>query len=219
MGNKRTKQLIILIGLFSISILFVYFYKKQVDSLGKPSLQGALASINGIVAVRNIKIEEDVYSFLDLDDYVFADYIINNRKVNLFIGFYYTVDKVSAAHSPLVCFPGQGWTISEHSSQRVNVGTDEILYAEIIATLDGQNDLVLYWFQAGKKTTPQVYKNKINSMVNKVLQNDQQHAFVRITVPLGESSYDKAKQTALDFLNIFYPKFLEFIEAEAILST
>ncbi len=211
MGNKRARQLIVLIILFFVTGLLVYLPRKPVPAVQKPSLKSRLAEINQYNLVRYIEIEDKIYKFLDLDDYIFADYLGPDGKVNLFIGFYYSADKVSAAHSPLACFPGQGWTISQPSRYQVKVGEFEIKYEEITATLNEQKELVMYWYQAGGETTPQIYRNKINTLYNKIKLDDEQHAFVRITVPLAGSSYDEAKKKGLAFMSSFFPTFLNFV--------
>jgi EpsI family protein len=100
--------------------------------------------------VRNL--EENIYQFLDLDDYIFRTYEKDGVQITLYIGFYYTADKVSAAHSPLVCFPGQGWTITEPEYKQLKVGDHQINYAQIDATLGNQKELIVYWYQSHDDT-------------------------------------------------------------------
>lgn len=219
MANKRARKLSVLIILFFITCLFVYFPRQPSATVQRLSLQSQLAEIEGYHVADNIRIQEDIYNFLDLDDYIFADYLGKGSKINLFIGFYYTADKISAAHSPLACFPGQGWAINKPVYREISIDGHNIKYAEIIATREDKKELVLYWYQAEKKTTPHVYLNKINTIINKVTIGDEQHAFVRVTVSIADSSYKKARKEATHYIQSFYPKFLKFFEAESLPSS
>ena len=156
--------------------------------------------------------DKKIYQFLDLDDYIFTNYIGNEGKVNLFIGYYYSANKISAAHSPLVCFPSQGWTINDLSRHHLNVGHHEIFHEEIIATLSEQKELVLYWYQSHLNTTPNVYMNKITTMYNKLMHREEQHAFVRVSIPFTDTNYAQAQKAGTNFIKAFYPKFIDFIE-------
>jgi hypothetical protein len=107
---NKERQLIVLILLFAIPCLFAFAKSEPPKVEKKIKLTEALAHIDGYKVVNSSNLEENIYQFLDLDDYLFRTYEKDGVKITLYIGFYYTVDKVSAAHSPLVCFPGQGWT-------------------------------------------------------------------------------------------------------------
>lgn len=213
MGRKSETKLIILIVLFLVTSFFVYNTTSHpVLSEKKQPLKDFLADIDGYKTAHNIPMEEDIYKFLNLDDYVFTNYIGSEGKVTLFIGYYYSANKISAAHSPLSCFPGQGWTINEPSRHHLNVGNHEIDYAEIIATLSEQKELVLYWYQSHLNTTPHVFKNKMTTMHNKFMHKEEQHAFVRVSIPFADTNYAQAQKAGTNFIKTFYPKFINFIE-------
>ncbi len=45
---------------------------------------------------------------------------------------------------------------------------------------------------------------------NKLMNNDEQHGFVRVAIPLT-TSYEESKTIATDFIKVFYPPFLDYI--------
>jgi EpsI family protein len=150
-----------------------------------------------------------------LDDYTFTDYKGANGTVNLYIGYYYTADKAYASHDPMVCYPSQGWKIDEQPVKHsLGVGPNRINYEEIITSNGPQKELVLYWLQSHLLTNTQVYMNKIDMAYNKLTKNDEQHAFVRVSVPIADTTYEKAKKSAADFIQTFYPNFIEFIKTD-----
>ena len=81
-----------------------------------------------------------------------------------------------------------------------------------VINADNAAELVLYWYQAGPFTTTQNYRNKINMGYNKLVHHNEQHGFVRVSVPFtaGESR-EAARKTAVDFIEAFYPHFVRYI--------
>ncbi len=208
---SKEKQLILLIILLIIPCFFAFSKSEPVLVGTKEKLNNVLAHIEGYKVVGNTPLTEDVYNFLDLDDYTFTTYEKDGIRLTLYIGFYYTSEKISAAHSPLVCFPGQGWTITEPVSKTIKVANHSINYSQIEANLGENKELVTYWYQSDDNTAPQIYRNKLNNFYNKLFKNDPQHAFVRISVPLNSIGPERANRAIINFSKTFYPLFLDFI--------
>lgn len=174
-------------------------------------LQTVFGPVAGYRIASRVPLEQDVYRFLDLDDYTSVNYEKEGVPVGLYIGYYFSLDKVSAAHSPLVCFPGQGWAIDQPVLHRLDLGGYVINYAEIIARLENRQELIMYWYQAGTSTSPEIYKNKMNAVFNKLGGKGQEHAFVRVSVPVADSAMERARETGKEFIAAFYPAFLAYI--------
>ena len=213
MGNKKQKKIAVLIVLCLLAGIFVY-RQAETQKVAKPvSLQALLGPVPGYQASPNIPLDEATYTFLDLDDYTQSNYQKDGRSIDLYIGYYFTLDKVSAAHSPLVCFPGQGWTLTTPQQQHLQIGKQIINYEEMIATLEQHKQLVLYWYQAHEKTVTQIYRNKLNALLNQITGDKQEHAFVRVSIPIGESGVEEARTIGQDFIKAFYPVFLTYVNS------
>jgi len=213
MGNKIEVKLIILSVVFLITSILVYWNTKPTKVKQKPALKPYFKRIDGYEMVRQIELSKAHVNMLKLDDYIFADYAGKSGSVNLYIGYYYASSKAYAAHSPMVCYPSQGWKINwKPEKKAMTVGGHEINYEEIITSSGEERELVLYWYQSRLLTNTAVYLNKIDMAYNKLTNNDEQHAFVRVAVPMGNSSYEEAKRRAEDFIRAFYPNFIRFIE-------
>lgn len=213
MGNKKNKQLISLILLLVLTSILVYWSTNAVETTKPFGLQTVLGPVKGYKVLQASPLDKQTASFLELDDYTQTRYEKDGRAVDLYIGYYFTLDKVSAAHSPLICFPGQGWDVSQPSEHRLHVDQNEIHYAEMIANMGEHQELVMYWYQAHEKTSPEAYKNKLNALLNKLTGKKQEHAFVRITVTIGESGPEGARKIGSDFITAFYPVFLTYINS------
>jgi len=211
LGTKKETKLIILAVLFLVTTLLVQGNKEQASVHGKPLLKDYFQNIAGYEALRAIDLNDKAVDMLKLDDYAFIDYEERGRKINLYIGYYYTANKAYASHSPLICYPSQGWEISGKPAKRtLAVGAHTVNY-EVIATSYGeQKELVLYWYQTHARTSTQVYRNKIDMAYNKLMKKNEQHAFVRISVPFAGSTQEEAEKAGTDFLRAFFPKFIEY---------
>ena len=66
------------------------------------------------------------------------------------------------------------------------------------------------------RTNTKAYQNKIDMGYNKYMHKTEQHAFVRVTMSLANSTYSETKSSIIDFTKAFYPQFIDFITEESI---
>ncbi len=210
--KKLEWKLVFINFLFILTSIFVFVFNSNTPLSTAPGVKLKLSSLDGYKLLQNIELGHDIYEMLDLDDYLFSAYTGPDGTVNLYIGYYYDANKAYAAHSPLVCYPSQGWKIDQSlEKSTISVGPYRINYSEIITTLGLNKELVMFWYQSRFQTNTTVYRNKISMAYNKIFNKNGQHAFVRISVPMTGITYDEAKARAIDFLKAFYPEFISFI--------
>jgi EpsI family protein len=215
-GNKIEIKLSVLIFFFLITCIFVYGFNRPSEIKKKPPISQFLNVIDGYQTLNQSYLSEDHVNMLDLDDYFFGNFKANREKANLYVGYYYSANKAYSAHSPLVCSPSQGWKIdSKPVVATIMAGPYPINFEEIVTSFGREKELVLYWYQSHLDTNVQVYKNKIDMAYNKLVNGDEQHAFVRVAVPFGDAPYAEVKGKAEEFIQAFYPRFVEYIKAEA----
>jgi EpsI family protein len=209
LGTKRDGKLAVLAIIFLITTIFVHGNSEPAHVLNKPSLQNYFQNIEGYNEVKKNVLNDNAVQMLKLDDYAFLDYEGPTGKVNLYIGYYYTANKAYASHSPLVCYPSQGWQIENRPVRRsMTLGPHKINYEEITTSYGGQRELVMFWYQTHGRTSTQVYRNKVDMALNRLTQNDEQHAFVRVSVPMAE--HEVAERLGIDFTSAFFPRLVEF---------
>ena len=211
MGTKKELKLYFLILLFLLTSIIAFRSLGTATVVHKPAMKDYFGEIPGYTTLQHIPLAESAVEMLNLDDYFYTAYLGPNGKVNLYIGYYYSANKAYAAHSPLICYPSQGWEIKKQPvAHELKVGSHVIHYEEIVTSFGTSKELVLYWYQAYKETNIQIYKNKIDIGYNKFRYNNEQHAFVRVSVPFNGASREEVHQVALDFMQVFYPQFLSF---------
>ncbi len=212
MGNKKEIKLIVLIVVLLVTCFGAYSTSTPEKIIRKATLKQTVGPLQDYPAFEDITLEPQMITMLDLDEHIFRNYHGAGGNVNLYVGYYFTTDKAYAPHSPLACFPSQGWKITDPVKQHLAVGGQTLSYVELVASIHGQNELILYWYQAGDKTTASVTRNKYNALWNKVMHKRDEHAFVRVSVPFAdEAGKEAAKKTAHHFIQSFYPVFIKYM--------
>lgn len=216
MAKTKTTQLTILSCLLFLTCLFVHSFDRTPKNVQKPfKLEHTFGPLRGYSFITNTPLSEDLVSFLKLDDYIQSSYEKNGVRIDLYIGYYNNLNKISAAHSPLQCFPGQGWEINTPKQYKFDIQGATISYEEIIATLGNQRLLVLFWYQTGHKTTTNNIIKKFNAVVNYYAEDIQDNAFVRVTVPITEqNTIETAREMGASFIRTSYPVFLNYIDSK-----
>jgi EpsI family protein len=213
MGKVINKKLAILCGIFLSTSLIAMRINSPVGPPIKPTLKSYFHKIDEYETIRHFDLSEKAYQMLNLDDYLFIDQRLKRQRINLYVGYYYSSGKARASHSPLVCYPSQGWEIIEPAvKKKYRSGQHDIHYNEIVTAKGNRKELVLYWYQSYFSTNTDIYMNKIDMAYNRLFYGHDQHAFIRIAVPILDQSLREAETSALDFITAFYPKFLTFVE-------
>jgi len=171
LGQISHRKIIILTLCFVLTSVFVYWKTPSIAVEKSISLKQALANIHGWENSGFSPLDQKIVDALELDDYANQSYTKGQDIVSLYIGYYLTTKKVGAAHDPLVCFPGQGWMLTDKKSgEFILQETDNSLsYSSMIAQRGQQKELIIYWFQSYDKTNPDTLSQKISSLWKKFL--------------------------------------------------
>jgi EpsI family protein len=213
--QSHYRKVIILIICFTLTSILIYWQPSSKAVPKKILLSQALSDIKGWTLDGKTPLDPRIVKSLKLDDYVNQTYANGNKTVSLYIGYYLTTKKVGAAHSPLVCYPGQGWVLSniKKGELSLNPEPDEtIFYSTMIAQRSKEKVLIIYWFQSFDKTNPDTLSQKIASLWRKISVHGEDNAFVRVSVPIKTKSKQGAFITGSNFIKAFYPVFLNYIK-------
>lgn len=215
MGQVSHRKIIILALCLVITSIFIYSKPSSIAVEKNISLKHALADIYGWENNGFSPFDQKIVDALELDDYANQSYSNKTDLVSLYIGYYLTTKKVGAAHDPLVCFPGQGWVLSDKKSGKLilNPKTNKsISYSSMVAQRGRQKELIIYWFQSYDQTNPDTFSQKITLLWEKNINHREDNAFVRITIPIGEKSISESQEIIFKFIKDFYPVFLEYVK-------
>lgn len=132
-----------------------------------------------------------VLDTLQANTTVFADYRQNGHEpVNLYIGFYDSLDKTKLSHAPQVCFTAQGWVMEKNDKIDIKLGGESKKVNRLMLAKGAAKLLVYYWYQAGLNVYDDLFRMKLLMLWEKIKKRklaDEGNAFVRISVPVSEN--------------------------------
>lgn len=142
---------------------------------------------------RREAIEKLYLDFLQLDDYVQANYVREGvPSVNFYAAYYASQRGNVSTHSPASCLPGGGWRIEsfERSELKAIRNDGEPLVVNRVLIRQGSTrQLVYYWFQQRGRELTSEYLVKWYLFWDSLTRSRTDGALVRIITPVvqGES--------------------------------
>ncbi len=155
--------------------------------LDMPTLESL--SVPNAVVVGDDRLDEDTERVLQADRYLLRSYEFAGAPVDVLVAFYASQESGHTIHSPLNCLPGTGWTWSARDLENIATTDGEtITVNRNIATVDGDQLLVYYWYQSRGRVTASDYGNKFLLVRDALLLHRSDGALVRVTTPWPEEA-------------------------------
>lgn len=156
-----------------------------------------------------------VYDKLGLTDYVLNNYSNGkNPPVNFYVAYYESQRKGVSPHSPRVCVPGGGWSITnlERVSLKINDGGSEVRVNRAIIQNGLHRQLVYYWFKQRGRDIANEYWMKWYLLSDSLTRNRTDGSLVRLTTPILPNEKDTAADDRLqEFMSLVNPRLNEYI--------
>ncbi|MCD4677446.1 MAG: EpsI family protein [Desulfobacula sp.] len=206
----------LLVIIFSLVITGLLISMQPESGTWEPEqgLKDALINIPEWQQFPDSPIDSEIITTLKLDDYINNTFSKESNQVSLYIGHYNTAKKVGAAHDPTVCFPGQGWILSDKIKGTYQFKSDKeysIPYSMMVAPRGESKQLIIYWFQSHDIANSNTLSQKFTLIWNRFLHKGESNAFVRVIMPLKGKTVTECKTTILDFITNFYPVYIGYI--------
>jgi len=155
-------------------------------------------------------IDPEIQESLKADDTLNRLYLdaTAQQSVSLFVAFFQTQRAGASPHSPKVCLPGSGWVPTESRVVSISVpGRPEPISANrYVVAREGQENLVIYWYQSHNRVVANEYAAKLYLMLDSIRYHRSDTSLVRVMVPILAGREDAAEQTAVRFVQeIFNP--------------
>ena len=216
MGSSVYRKIIVLTLLFVLTSLFIYWEPSSRAGKKDRPLSHALSDIEGWKSNGVIPLEKEIVKALELDEFANQGYSNGQETIVLYIGYYLSKKKLGAAHDPLVCFPGQGWTPSETREGKLilsQTNIDFISYSSMTVEKGLKKEFIIYWFQSYDKGVANTLSQKIVSFKQRFQQKPEDNAFVRISISAENKSADECQEIVFRFIRSFYPVFLAYVKS------
>ncbi|MBN1832697.1 MAG: EpsI family protein [Deltaproteobacteria bacterium] len=164
---------------------------------------------------KDVLYDENVIAALNPDKTIYRNYYKNeNPAITLFIACYNTVEKADLSHSPIVCFTGQGWDITETNTEKIDIGSIENNIVKINQIVQKKADttmITFYWYQSKDRAFNNRGLQKLYLFLERLLGKSEKNAFVRLTVTIpGGMSNGKAHILLDEFTKKLYPVLREY---------
>jgi EpsI family protein len=201
---KNSPKVIAAIGILVVCNILLYGQIFFHHSAIKPSIKEFPSRISGWES-KDVSYDPKVLSSLDPDKIIYKTYYRNREDppVTLFIAYYDTLEKADLSHSPIVCFTGQGWQISEAREVAVPLGQSKgssIKVNEIYLQQLNTSMIAYYWYQSPDRAFANRGFQKLYMFWIKMWGRSDENAFVRVTVPVRNR---KSEQEIMNYLSSF----------------
>ena len=159
-------------------------------------------------------LEPQVEHGLALEDYILSDYSKPDGKVvNLYVAYYASQRTGESPHSPLVCIPGDGWSITK--LERTSYGAEQPLNRAIIER-NGSKQLVYYWYEERGRWIASEYWSKWYLLSDAITKNRSDGALVRLITTVLPSELERDADNRLQsFMHDLLPTLSGYLPSDA----
>ena len=170
-----------------------------------PPLSSLATQIQDYRMAQDIRLDPETQAFLKADDTVNRAYVGPTGPVMLFVAFFKSQRAGVTPHSPKICLPGAGWTPESATVINVAVNGESIPVNRYAVRHEEDRTLVLYWYATAHHTMAGEYRSKLYLMDEGVRHHRSDEALYRVIVPVDNRGDAVAEQTAVRFIESFYP--------------
>ena len=209
--RTRRALLLVLIGLMIPGVRLAFWLYGSAAS--GPSFEGAdvPARLGHYAMLSEQELGWEALAQIQPERYVMRTYGHENggEPVGVYVSFH-RGRALQGAHDPAVCYPAQGWEVTEKRETELLMPNGRMLTAEFFGAFKGGRfEWVLYWFQpVGRwpgSALPEVFRRVLDSV-----RGDPQYAFIRLSMPdLGEPGQERR---ILDFARLIGPEVRRMLE-------
>lgn len=152
---------------------------------------------------RDIDIGPEVEKLLDIDRYIYREYVNESGfSIWLFVGYFTSQKFGSGIHSPRNCLPGSGWEIVNRSYEYLP--GDSSLSANRMDIIRGESrQIMYYWFVTRAGQLNNEYSLKGDLVRSALVGRPTDAAFIRINALSGEYPSKEAENRVGEFVRIF----------------
>jgi EpsI family protein len=181
--------------------------------LSLPGLHQLPHDFGNFTATGEQALEPAVLEYLRPDEYTLRDYVnaSDGRRVNLFVGFFKSLQNTYGPHSPRNCLPSSGWLQRSWKISHVDVpgSSERIPVNEYVLEKAGQNILVLYWYQNDRHVWAEEFRAKLTMLPDLLRYRRSDVSLVRLVIPMNDTTWDHELSTGTEFTRLAFPALVE----------
>ena len=215
MNIKPHINFFLVVILLSMTVFLVYRHIFSSPSqIREASNHKEFSSRISFWTANDVEYNKAVLSQLSPDRIVYKTY--ENKAIGLpitlFIAYYNNMEKADLSHSPLVCFTGQGWEISETKTVEIPLDHSQTIRVNQMTQKKLNTTMItLYWYQSVDRVDVNRGIQKVFLFFSKLLGRRDNNGFVRITANLPEGKdYQEVVPHIFRFIKDMYPELKRF---------
>jgi len=131
----------------------------------------------------------------------------NQTPVVVYVGFYGDLVTIQEVHTPELCYPAQGWTISAVGQSSSGVFRGQRTPAKrLVADKAGTSRLVTWWYNAGSRPFETRIRYVYAMLAMSMLTGRTDGSLVRIETPIDKGGEAAAQARIEEFRKSFLPE-------------
>ena len=190
--------------LLGVTAIFLYTHETTAVPVNQP-LNQIPTSVGNWRMVQEAYFNPEMLAVLRPTDYLYRVYKDPaGNRVTLYLGYHAGGADSGPIHSPKHCLPGSGWFEISEKQQTVSLQQGELPVVQAVYQNDDQKEMFFYYFQVKGRVLTSEYALKLAEVVNSLLYNRRDSAFIRISVPFTENRA-QAAQAGENFVARIHP--------------
>lgn len=190
--------------LLGLTALFLYTHETTAVPVNQP-LAEIPTSIGNWRMVEEAYFNPEMLAVLQPTDYLYRVYKDPaGNRVTLYLGYHAGGPDSGPIHSPKHCLPASGWLEISESQQTIPLDQGQLPVVQAIYQNDDQKEMFFYYFQVKGRVLTNEYALKLAEVINSMLYNRRDSAFIRISVPFTEDQA-RAAQVGEQFAARIHP--------------
>ncbi len=211
--RKNSRFIIILILLLPAALFTLKLYfsdkdiAKQANTIDIPLY---IDSWEG----EDISVNERTYEILETRDVIFRKYeklnSLNNDSEKLadipvYLCIVFSKSNRAVTHPPEVCYKGSGFSIEEKKAELIQFPDSQLIVANrLLIQKENHKQVVLYWYKAGNRYTPNYYKQQFNIITQQIMGMKIKSALIRFSIQFDDDN-DRSVEYLKEFIRDIQP--------------
>jgi EpsI family protein len=194
------------LAIYAVAGIVLIFLRTGRSSVSERDLQG-IPVVIGAWTGTDIPLSDDVLAMVRPDSYVFRNYRKGDTFVNLYVAFYRTIARSDLAHSPIICYQSQGWTIDDRKEERLSRAGEErgLDLSRMIIEKGDRTEAVYFWYQARGYSSAGLSRMRLKMLMNKFFGRDRLNSFVRVASLCRDPRCGEAEKSIQEFIETLGP--------------
>lgn len=174
-----------------------------------PDLQAFPMELASWRAQSEQALDEDLVRTLNPTEYLLRDYTnrSSGASINLFIGYFASLQNNFGPHSPRVCLPGAGWLVRSSKVTDIPVpgARQTIPVNEYVMEKASDRIFVLYWYQNDRNVWAEEFWAKLTLLPDLIRYRRSDASLIRLITPMESGSPEAEKARAAEFAGFLFP--------------